>query len=524
MGRKAATSQIHASVHSFGDPEALERAIVKPGQTRFDEETILWGIDDAEPSRILQAVNQSPTATSCLGKVADYMQGSGFADKGLESLVVDDDGTTLLTFHQNLCDWMSKLEGFTTRFTFNLEGKITKAFIVSMDGCRFMKPTHEQSRKISRIKYNPYWGTGLANQTDSIIYNVWEPDIIKRYQEIHSQEDIDKYTGQVYFFGNPRAPYKFYPVPKYWSGANWIYVDAQVQTFIKKLLDNGFFQSAIIKMIGDPTQPSKNPAYSKKKTGTDSTVRTEPNGTTVGQEFQEMMSKSFSGVDKAGKVMVLWSMNKDASATIEAFPNNTDFEAITGTMQNAIRGITIATEVQAVLANLPQQASSLGSDGDSMRMAVELMQARVKEPQNTLEQFYNTVLLPNLANGTSARVKIKNHAPLSNQVQVPDKVWEHMDGTQKDEFIKVNYPYVPERIAPLPVTAPVDPNAPPTTEVKATGALKDLKMSEVNRVTNIVNKVAKGKLTRAQGVQFLTDYGFTEEQIKDWLPEEEALV
>lgn len=526
MGRPPKTSQIHAEAFSFSKPEALERDIVKDQQTRFDEETILWGdLDDSLPIRILQAVNQSPTTTSCLGKVADYMQGSGFSDPGLMKMVIDQDGTTLWDYHARMCDYMAKLEGFSTRFTFNREGNITQAFMIGAESCRFVKPSHTQSRKINKIKYNPYWGTALFSQNDTKTYNLWEPNQTLRYQEItEALEAGVNYSGQVYFFGNPRAPYKFYPVPKYWSGKEWIYVDGQTQIFIKKLLDNGFFESALITMIGDPTQPSKNPKYQKKKTGTDNVVRTEQDGTTVGQEFSEMMSKSFSGSDKAGKAMVLWAMNKDSSPTVQAFPTNTNFDTLNGTVNNAIRGITIATEVQAILANLPQQGSSLGSDGDSMRMAVELMQARVKEPQNTLEQFYNTILLPNMAEKTGARVKIVNHTPLSNQIQVPDKVWEWMNDEEKAAFVRANVPVVTVIRTPTAPAPVVDPNAPPPEEAKATGALKDLKMSEVNRVTNIVNKVAKGKLTRAQGVQFLKDYGFTDEQIKDWLPEEEGLV
>lgn len=525
MGRKKPTSQPYASAFSFSQPSGLERSVVTDNQVRWDETTIKWGEDDALPMRQLSAVNESPTATSCLGKVADYMQGSGFTDKGLMTMAVDKDGTTLWDLHARLCDYMAKLEGFSTRFTFDMQGDITNTYIIGTESCRFVRPGHSKSRKISEIKYNPYWGTSQFTPDLTECYNVWEGDRIKRYQQI-SGADAEKYNGQVYFFGNPRAPYKFYPIPKYWSGANWIYVDGQVQSFIKKLLDNGFFQSVLINMIGDPTQPSKNPKYQTKKTGTDGAVRMEWDGkTTVGLEFQEMMSHAFSGHDKSGTAMVLWAQTMNDMAKIQAFPVNTNFDNISGTMTNAIRGITIATEVQAVLANLPQQASSLGSDGEAMRMAVELMQARVKEPQNTLEQFYNMVLLPNVQQKTNARVKIINHTPLSNQIQVPDKVWEWMNDEEKAAFVRENVPAV--TVIRVPVVAPA--TAPPTSpdlgqgEAKTTGALKDLKMSEVNRVTNIVAKVANGKLTRAQGIQFLKDYGFTDEQIKDWLPEEEAV-
>lgn len=532
MGRPKPTSQIYASAHSFTAPQGLSRTAVLDQQTRFDEDTILWGDDDALPLRQLQAVSQSPTATSCLGKVADYIQGAGFTDKGLEAHPIDKDGTTLGQLHNQLSDYMAKLEGFSTRFTYDTQGLITNCYLMAMESCRFVRPQAEKSRKITQIKYNPYWGMPLFKPDLTTCYGVWEPNAEARYHQVQTAM-IDKTDpSQIYFEGNPRAPYKFYPVAKYWSGSHWIYVDAQTQEFVKKLLDNGFFQSTLIKMIGDPTQPSRNPKYQVKKVGTDNVTRTEWDGkTTVGMEFEEMMNKSFSGYDKAGKSMVLWSGNANDIPQIQAFPVNANFDNISGTITNAIRGITIATEVPAILANLPQQGSSLGSDGESMRMAVELLNARVREPQQTLENFYNTVLLPNMQNGTAARVKIKNHSPLSNQVQVPDKVWEWMNDIEKADFVRAHVPSVTvNRVAT--VTAPATPTETPTTTTETAAAptdnpqvndaLKGLKLSDINRMSSIVAKVAKGAMTYDQAKILLQGYGLSDEQIDAWLvkPEE----
>lgn len=530
MGRKKATSQIFASTHSFSGPVALTREIVKDQQVRFDEETIVWGENDALPMIIFHAINQSPTTMSCLGKVTDFMQGSGFTDKTLMQMPVDTDGTTLWELHQKICEYMTKLEGFSTRFMFNGEGAITQAMVMPIENLRFVKPQITQSRKIRKIKYNPYWGTDLMTPNDSDSYNVWNPSQEQRYAEIIALKDEKEraeYKGQIYFYGNPRSPYKFYPVPKYWSGKEWIYVDGQCQIFNKKMLDDGFFQSVMIKMIGDPTQPSKNPKYQKNNLGTDNTTRKEWDGTTVGEEFSENMSKNFSGVEKAGKAMVTWSQNKDTAATIEAFPNNANFENLDGTQIMAIRGIAIATEVQAILANLPQQGSSLGSDGDSMRMAVELMQARVKEPQITLEQFYNTVLLPNMAEKTGARVKIIQHQPISNQIQVPDKVWEWMNDKEKADFVRAHIPTVTVDVSreTQPAAAPVAPQTPNGTETaqstpQVNEALKGLNLRDISKFTKIAQRMARGEINREQAAQILKGYGLDDEQIKAWLPEE----
>lgn len=528
MGRKKQTSQIYASAFSIGTPEAIERSIATDSQVRFDTQTIRWGEDDdALPLRILQAINQSPVTTSCLGKVADYIQGSGFGDPGVSKIIIDKDGTTLGELHNQLSDYMAKLEGFSVRFTYDLEGRITNCFVMPLESCRFVRPEARHSKKISQIKYNPYWGTSQWHPDFTETYNVFEPSQEKRYAELNGMDaDVkSKYLGQVYFYGNPRAPYKFYPVPKFWSGSHWIYVDAQVQTFMKKLLDNGFFQSTLITMVGDPTQPSKNPKYQKQVKGDDNTTRTQWDGkTTVGKEFEHMMQSSFAGADKAGKAMVLWAQNKDTSPTIQPFPVNANFDNISGTITNAIRGITIACEVPAILANLPQQTSSLGSDGESIRASIELMHARVREPQQALETFYNQILLPNLQERTTARVKIINHVPLSNQVQVPDKVWEWMNDEEKADFVRANVPAVKViRTPAVPATTPT-PGATQPTQATVNEAIKGLKKSEINRMKSISNDVEKGRLTYDQAKQMLLSYGLDEEQIKAWLTEPEEAV
>lgn len=241
-----------------------------------------------------------------------------------------------------------------------------------------------------------------------------------------------------------------------------------------------------------------------------------------------MMSKSFSGYDKAFKAMVMWAMNAEASAKIQPFPQNQNFQLVDTLEVRTMRKIATATETQAILANLPQQTSSLGSDGDSMRMAVELMQARVREPQVTLEQFYNTVLLPNMAEKTGARVKIVNHTPLSNQIQVPDNVWEWLNDVEKAAFVKAHVPSVTVSRETTPTTATVTPQAPNGTETavaqpQVNEALKGLKISDINKLSSIVAKVAKGALTYDQAKIILQGYGLSDEQIDAWLVKPEEL-
>jgi hypothetical protein len=508
-----------------GDPKNLEREKSVLSQERMDEKTIIWGADDAAPLRMLNAVDQSPTATSCLDVVTDFITGEGFSDPDLMDLVIDKDGTTLWQLHCELARYMALLEGFAVNFKYNQNDKITQAYVLPLENTRFMAPG-EHTKTIRRFKYNPYYGTVEFKQQFTTEYDEFDlKDIRAGMKRALNNPDENKrlYMGQVYYYGTTRPLYLFYPQPKYWSGKHWIYVDAYIQTFHKENLDNGFFQSALINVVGDPAEYSQNPEYMKKVTGTDGIDRFEP-WKTVQQEFNDQMQKMFSGVKKAGTAMVLWAKNQEDSAKVSAFPVNTQFDVLSGTFTDAIRGITIATKVPAILANLPQQASSLGSDGEAFQKAVELMTSRTTKQRTTLEQFYNKILLPNLEENTKATVKIKDFHPVSNPVTMEDKFWEVLPIASKLKFVKDHIPGVEideAAITPAATTAPtVDEEGKPIEQpapAQGNEALKALNMQQITRVQKIVKRYVLGELTYDQAKDFLLGYGITEAQIPNWL-------
>jgi len=509
-------------------PQALQRSESTNASKRFDEDTIIWGQNDALPLEIIKAVSESPVATSCLNTYADFIKGSGFSDKELEKLVINKTGQTLLDLHYQLAEICAYLSGFAVNHKFNAEGKITNAYYIAIETLRFVKPLDDKNPNITKIKYNPFWGTQEFKQ-----------DFTKTYP-LHDLENIGNdikemkkdFPGQIYYFGTTSPIYRFYPMPKYWSGEKWIKADGKLQTFHDENLENGFFQSVLMNVIGNPSDWSTNPKYQETVTGDDG-VKRKQSTKTVGEEFNEMMSESFSGARKAGTAMVLWSQNQDSSAKIQAFPTNTNSDLLQGTFEDIIRGITISTSTPAILANLPQQASSLGSDGESFKKAVEIMQSRTAYFRSQLEMYYNNILLPNLETPTDKKVKIVNYTPATVDIEINDKVWEWMNDQEKQEYVKANFsniklyraPIQPTVQAPDPLTGEI------TQPVPTNEALKNLRISDINKIQKIVGRYNLSKLDPAntkgltydQAKQMLSSFGFTEEELNAWLvtPEED---
>ena len=500
---------ISPNIKVYG-PVSLERERTTDRQIRRDEETIIWGDYDDLPLRIMNAVNRSPTAASCLSTKETFITGSGFTDEGLMTMPIDKDGTTLWDFHTQLTPYLTNIEAFAVNFKFDRKARITNSYVMGAESCRFTKP-QDKSKKITEIKFNPYFGTKEYNPEFTTRFPVFDIGQVPEQVKIID----DEYEGQMFFFGTVKPPYKFYPVPKYWGGEHWISVDAGIQEFHKSNLENGFFQSALMNVIGNPNQPSKNPKYQKEVTGTDN-VKRKQSTKTVGEEFDDEMSEKFSGGRKAGTAMVLWSLNKDQAVNIQAFPSNVQFGLLSGTFTDAIKGICIATEVDPIL--LAIQGNGLVNSGDSIRAVIEYMQSKVVRQHKILETFYNKIMLPNLQTRTKGEVKIKNYSPISLSVTVEEKFWNVLSDQEKKEFVKKSVPGMQEIIKDEQVTTDPETGEPLSpVETQLNEKIADLSGLQIIRMQSIARKFNKGEITLDQAKLLLKNFGLDELEINTWL-------
>lgn len=428
-------TSISPSIQVF-KPQALKREISVPSQKNWQEDTILYGKDDALPLRIAQAVDESPAANSCVSTVAQFIKGAGFTNKELEKIKIDENGTTLWELHCALSDSLALFWGFAVNHKYNDDSKITNAYPMSFESIRFTKP-EGNSPYITEIKYNPYFGTEEFRKEFTKAYPIHKVErVSKDYKEYKAKYE-EEFPGQVYYYGMTSPLYRFYPVPRYWSAEEAILSDHKLQEFHNEELENGFFQSVLINAVGNPSEWSKNPRLQETYTKDDGT-KGKRASKTVGEEFNDQMSESFSGSKKAGTAMVMWSLNSDTAVKIQPFPSGINGDRIISTQDSITKTITIAFQVPSILANI-SEGVSLGSGGSEIQKAVELMQSRTLEQRTILQNYYNTVLLPNLQIPISVPVEIKNFNPVTVPVEIDDKVWSILSDSEKRNLVKSSY-------------------------------------------------------------------------------------
>ncbi len=518
------------------DPEALTRQISTPSQRNWSEGTIIYGEDDALPLRIAQAVEESPAASACIDTTAQFIKGSGFSDPELMTLVIDSAGTTLWDLHCGLADSLALFFGLAVNLKYDHGGKIINAYQMSFESCRLKAPG-EDSPYITDIAFNPYFGTSENKKKYTKWYPVFNANEAKKQFSELAPEERKVWGGQIYYYGKTTPLSRFYPKPAYWSAKDWIKIDARIQGFHAENLDNGFFQSVLMQIIGNPDEPTTHPDYQEEYTDSTGVKRQRARkGATTSKVFNDMMTANFAGYQKAGNVFVQWLKNEKDALKIQAFPNNTNADLFTALQDLTTKNITIATKVPSILANI-SEGVNLGSGGSEMQKAIELMQSNTSERRKILETFYNTVLLPNLQKSVNKEVKIMNYTPITEPIDIEDKFWDFMNEQERIAFIKRNMPEIEIiRTDPVVVAPAAPPAIDPTTgeEIPATAApneaLKSLKIADLNKIQKIVARYNLWKvnpqdgkaLTYEQAKQIIASFGFTEEEVNAWLvtPEE----
>ena len=404
-----AVSQARYKVYNYIS-NFVQREFANPSQV--NQGYLPFGADDSFPTRLTKLIQGSPTATSCLSTWADFITGEGFNEgEDLENLKVNKTGLTLFQFHTIQSAVFAKSWGVATLVKYNRVGQITELYDLPFGACRLSKP--DDNGLISTILYNPYFGTALYNQNDTVVYDAYNPNAA-----IDQAKNL-KWKGQIYWYGIRDDKDPFYPIPDHYSAQHWMNVEKNAAIYFDDQLENGFLQDTIMKMIGDPNDPSgmkddKNEDIPK------------------GKAFDKEMTGNFAGAKNRHRILAMWGSNKEEWPELEPFPNSGNPDLFRVQDEHAIKKITIATKVPGVLANI-QDTNNFS--GEQIRPAVRLMQQRASRPQSILIGIYQD-LLKNMVNPYTSPITIVDYNPYPEENTVDDKVWNELTAEERRKWIK----------------------------------------------------------------------------------------
>jgi hypothetical protein len=413
MSLQKAVNQARYKVYSFVN--FVQREFAYSTQIDHHGKYLPFGANDAFPVKLTKLIQGSPTATSCLSTWADFIAGEGFNEgEDLENLKVNRSGLTFFQYHSIQSASMAKNWGIATLVKYNRVGQITEFEPLPFGSCRLGVP--DDNGIISKIHYNPYFGTALQRDFDTVIYDAYNPEAATMQASRHM-----KWKGQIYWFGIRDDKDPFYPIPDHYSAEHWMNVEKNAAIYFDDQLENGFLQDTIMKMIGDPNDPSG------QKT---------PEGDEIpkGELFDTEMTNNFAGAKKRHRILAVWGNNKEEWPELQAFPSSGNPDLFRVQDEHAIRKITIATKVPGVLANIQD---SNNFSGEQIRPAVKLMQQRASRPQSLLISIYQD-LLRHMVNPITEPVGIVDYNPYPETNAVDPQTWAEMSKPERRKWIRDN--------------------------------------------------------------------------------------
>jgi hypothetical protein len=384
-----------------------------------------FNISDDFTLKWAKVISESPSATSCLSTLSDFIEGFGFSDKDLEKRIINTKGENLFQLHQKTTHELAQNEGFFWLTRYNLLGKVTSLEVLPYENCRLGKP--DSNGFISKIYYNPFFGTEyyLSNKAQTIEYDVYNPKGVLT----QIKEQKDKFKGQVFFYGTSTSLSRFYPIHEAYAAVKWMKIEAGVSDYHEDNINNGFLQPFLLVMKGDPNAASNNPTYdNENKTGKEII--------TVAQEFDEVIKNNFMGAKRVGNMFVQWVNGTDEKPEVVTIPSNNGGEVFITLDNQATKKITVAFKVPAILANI-QEGVSLGGDGNQIMVAVKLMQHRVIKKQRALTDSYESILKM-MDTPYMDTITIVPYNPYPNLVSLDDKIWAAMTPEEQRKWIQDN--------------------------------------------------------------------------------------
>lgn len=418
----------------------LVRQPVQTYQVDRTDGTIPYGKYNAFPLELATLVQESPAASSCISLISDFIEGNGFSDPSLTSKPVNGQKQTFGEIHNLISESFALFEGFCVLVKYSKSGSITEIFNVPFENVRLGEP--DSKGVISHVKVNPYYGTALYQRKYTEEYDVYNPDPKIVMAQIAKQGN--KYKGQILYKAFTRPLSRFYPMPYYYSAKYWMDIDAQIGKYHAGNLDAGFFQTVLMRKIGDPNGPSMHP--DDQETDTKKTAA----------ERFNIDLQPFIGADSKTKMLVDWAASKEEFTDLQAFPslpNDSFFQTLQAL---TTKNILISTKIPAILANMGGETSL--SDGNQMANATRVMHDRVAKTQNMLESQYKDILT-HFSTPYAGEIKIINTNSFETLKKIEPLIWTEMTPEDRAEWIKKNtdFPITPKPAGatPTPAAAPM---------------------------------------------------------------------
>jgi hypothetical protein len=439
-----------------------------------------YGELDNLPNAIIQSVDNSGTATACIGRLEQFIKADGFVMEGLDdvkankmqalSAIVDETALSVAYF-----------EGYAWRLIFNVAGEISKIYTLPIKGLR---------REGDGFKFNPLFGEFGKDERETVYYPEYDPERTPEERRKLIAGQVKKYGKQLgevlYVFRKGLGRYyDIYPVPRYYASIEDVISDGKISQLDLRNITQGFRTPVII------------------STGPIDDQNADEDGKTAQDYFDEALQE-FTGED-ASPILHLKGATEEFKPTVTTINVAEILDQTDRASDRIAKRVARLFEVPEVLIGIAKEGQ-LGNVQE-VKNQMALFALSVYKKQDLIKQGFDLIKdklkldgLPLDPDFTLTTLKPFDF--------IPDAVIANLTREEQKELFELD----------LESSQAIAPGAVPAQASERNDALANLTGRQLQGIQRVVRKFNKEELTYDQAAQLLiSGFAMTEEQVNAWL-------
>lgn len=439
-----------------------------------------YGELDNLPNAIIQAVDNSGTATACVGRLEQFIKADGFLQEGLDNVKANK-SQSLAAIVDELATSVAYLEGYALRLVFNTQGQIAKIYALPVKGLR---------REGNQFKFNPLFGEFGKDERETVYYPEFDPERTPEARRKLIAEQVERYGEQLgevlYVFRKGLGRYyDIYPVPKFYASIEDVISDGKISQLDLRNITQGFRTPVII------------------STGPIDDQNQDEDGKTQQDYFDESVEE-FTGED-ASPILHLKGSTEEFKPTVTVINVAEILDQTDRASDRIAKRVARIFEVPDVLIGISKEGQ-LGNVQE-VKNQMSLFALSVYRKQDLIKQGFDTI---------KPLLKLDGLAPNSDFTLstlkpfdfIPDAVIANLTPDEQKELFEIDL----KASQPATLTG-VQPQS-----LDRNDALTNLTGKQLQNIQRIVRKFNKEELTYDQAALMLMQgFGMTEDQIGVWL-------
>lgn len=221
--------------------QVYKRISITPSRT---DGILNYDIDNAYPQRIIDIVNNSGMASTCVKMKIRFLMGGGFADSNFSKQKVNSRGLTADKLLRKVCTNMSYLPLLAFQINYNALFQKTEINYIPFSHVRLTDIENKEHPDMVAL-YDDWERVKKSRiDKDKIDYvHFYNPDPIVIQEQVDDAGGWDKYKGQVFFYAPNGVEY---PLSDFDSVLEDMQTDSKTKSFKFRNITTNFMASHIL--------------------------------------------------------------------------------------------------------------------------------------------------------------------------------------------------------------------------------------------------------------------------------------